>query len=137
MTIVTVISIVASLVYLALFGLALAAAAWLGGRLFRMSALTFRRLLPVGLVQALVAGFSLLMVSQVLQLSIITGFIVTLALVLLIGLGELRLTLGSTWKGTFKPWGLASVFQVVLGIPSALLLSMLLPAVLNLLFPPV
>ena len=56
---VTIISIAAALVYLALLGVALAAAAWIGGRLFRQSELTFRRLLPVGLVQGLVAGFSL------------------------------------------------------------------------------
>lgn len=137
MTPAVIITIVAAIVYLALLGLALAGAAWIGGRLFRMSALSFRHLLPIGLVQALVVAFSLLVVAQVLQLSPLATVLVTVVLVLLISLGELRLTLRSTWKRTFKPWGVASIFQVVLGIPSALLLSLLLPTVLNLLFPPV
>ena len=134
---VTIISIVAGLVYLALLGLALAASAWIGGRLFRQRALTFQRLLPVGLVQGLVAGFSLLIVSQVLKLSPFVGILITLVLVLLIGLGELRLTLRYAWKEIFKPWGVMAVFQVVLGVPTGIFLSWLLPVVLNVLFPPV
>ena len=134
---VTIISIAAALVYLALLGVALAAAAWIGGRLFRQSELTFRRLLPVGLVQGLVAGFSLLIVSQVLKLSPFTGILITVVLVLLIGLGELRLTLRTSWKAVLKPWGVMAIYQVVLGIPAALLFSLLLPVILNALVPPV
>jgi hypothetical protein len=132
-----IISIVGALVYLALLGLALTTAGWIGGRLFRLRELTFGRLLPVGLLQALVAGFSLLIVAQVLQLSPFAGTIITVVLVLLIGLGELRLTLRYNWKAVFKPWGVMAIFQVVLGIPAALLFSLLVPAVMNLLFPAV
>jgi hypothetical protein len=134
---VVIVSIIAALVFLVLWGLALAAAAWIGGRLFSMDELKFKRMLPIGLLQSLVGGFALLVVAQVLQLSPLAGLIITVVLVVAIGLGELKLTLRGTWKEALKPWAVASFFQVALGIPSALLLSTLLALALNLLFPPV
>ena len=105
MTTANIISILAALVYLALVGLALASAAWIGGRLFDLSVLTFRRLIGVGMVQAAVAGVCLVVVSQVLQFSIALGLGLTVALVLLVGLGEMRRAMRTTWKQALKPWG--------------------------------
>jgi hypothetical protein len=137
MTTANIISVLAALVYLALVGLALAASAWIGGRLFDLGALSFRRFIGVGMVQAAVAGICLEIVSQVLQLSIALGLGLTVVLVLLVGLGEMRRAMRTTWKQALKPWGLASIFQVVFAFPTAVFLSALLPAILNLLFPPV
>ena len=130
-----IIMIVAALAYLALLGLALAAAGWIGGRLLGVKELSFRRMLPIGLLQGLVTGFCLLVIAQALQLSPVAGILITVLAVLLVGLGEIKLTTRSTWKAAFKPWGVAAIFQLVLGLPSALLLSPLLAAALNLLFP--
>ena len=137
MTTVNIIAILAALVYLALVGLALAAVAWIGGRLFDISDLTFRRLIRMGMVQAAVAGVCLVFVSQIVLFSVALGAGLTVAAVLLVGMGELRRALRTTWKQTLKPWGLVCIFQVVFGIPIAVLLSSLLPVLLNFLFPPV
>ena len=134
-TTVAVISIGTALVYLALLGLLLTVAGWIGGRLFRQSSLTFLHLLPIGMVQGLVAGFSVLMTGQVLQISPFASALITIVLMLLVGLGELHLALRTPWKAALKPWAVMSAFQVVLGIPAALLLSILLSGVLNVIFP--
>src|SRR5450759_1131816 len=137
MTTANIISILAALVYLALVGLALAAAARIGGRLFDLSVLTFRRLIGVGMVQAAVAGVCLVVVSQVLQFSIALGLGLTMALVLLVGLGERRRSMRTARKRALKPWGLSCIFQLTFVIPAAVFLSLLLPVLLNFLFQPV
>jgi hypothetical protein len=62
------------------------------------------------------------------------GIAILLVIVFLIGLGEMHRSLGRPWRQLLAPWGLASLLQLVLGVPAAFALNLLLVAALNLLF---
>jgi hypothetical protein len=129
------VGILSFLVFLALEGVVLATATRIALRILKYEGLSFRKLVVSGLAQAGAAGFFIAVIAQAIQIAALPGIIIIVAIVLLIGLAEMRRNVAGSFKQILAPWGLSSLLQVLFGLPAAFVLMWLVLAILNILFP--